>query len=61
MQLHETKSTTTPMDTGHNLSKTEGTPLDNATQYRIIIGALQYSNLIRLEINFSVNKLYQFL
>lgn len=47
----------TPMATSHSLTKNSGTPIDNDSQYRSIIGALQYVTLTRLEIAFSVNKL----
>lgn len=51
----------TPMSTGHHLTKSSGSPISNASQYRSIIGALQYVTLTRPEIAFSVNKLSQFL
>ena len=41
----------------------QGDPLgpDDSTQYRIIVGALQYLTLTRPDISFSVNKVCQFL
>ena len=51
----------THMATSHNLIQNSGTVIDNAYQYRSLIGALQYVTLTRPEITFSVNKLSQFL
>ncbi|KAH9799567.1 retrovirus-related pol polyprotein from transposon RE2 [Citrus sinensis] len=51
----------TPMSTGQYLTKASGTDIANVSQYRSIIGALQYVTLTRPEISFSVNKLSQFL
>lgn len=49
------------MSTGHHLSKGSGPTISNASQYRCIIGALQYVTLTRPEIALSVNKLNQLL
>lgn len=49
------------MAIGKILSKGDSGELSHATQYRIIIEALQYCTLIRPEINYSINKLCQFL
>ncbi|KAH9647735.1 retrovirus-related pol polyprotein from transposon RE1 [Citrus sinensis] len=51
----------TPMSTGYYLTKDLGEPIDNVSQYRSVIGALQYVTLTRPDIAFSVNKLSQFL
>ena len=51
----------TPMSTGHQLRKGSGSTITNASQYRSIIGALQYVTLTRPEIAFSVNKHSQYL
>jgi histone deacetylase 1/2 len=57
------KSCTTPMAVTDRLSKTSGTLLSStdATQYRSIVGALQYVTLTRPDISYSVNKVCQFL
>ena len=47
----------TLMSTGQYLTKASGTDIANVSQYRSIIGALQYVTLTRPEISFSVNKL----
>lgn len=53
----------TPLSTSEKLSAHEGSPLgpNDATQYRSIVGALQYLTLTRPDISFSVNKFCQFL
>lgn len=51
----------TPMATSHHLIKNFGVTIDNHSQYRSIIGALQYVILTRPDIAFPVNKLSQFL
>ena len=51
----------TPMITSHSLVKNSGAIISNASQYRSVVGALQYVTLIRPELAFSVNKLSQFL
>ena len=51
----------TLMSTEHQLRKGSGSIIPNASQYRSIIGALQYVTLTRLEIAFSVNKLSQYM
>jgi histone deacetylase 1/2 len=56
-------SSPTPLSSSEKLVLDDGTPLgpgDN-TQYRSIIGALQYLTLTRPDISFSVNKVCQFL
>lgn len=51
----------TPMATCHHLIKNSSAAINNASQYKSIIGALEYVTLTRLEIAFSVDKLSQFL
>ncbi|XP_071685509.1 uncharacterized protein [Lolium perenne] len=53
----------TPLSINENLSLHDGTPLgpEDSTQYRSIIGALQYLTLTRPDLSFSVNKVSQFL
>ena len=57
------KPVSTPLSTLEKLSVHEGEPLgpNDATQYRSIVGALQYLTLTRPDISFSVNKVCQFL
>jgi histone deacetylase 1/2 len=51
------------LSTAEKLSLTDGTPLDSedCTNYRSIVGALQYLTLTRPDLSFSVNKLCQYL
>ncbi|KAK2373624.1 putative mitochondrial protein [Trifolium repens] len=51
----------TPMASTLKLSKVGSIPVDDPTQFRSIVGALQYATLTRPEIAYSVNKVCQFL
>lgn len=51
----------TPIVCKNNLSKHSGTPLSDGTEYRSIVGALQYLSLTRPDISFAVNKVCQFM
>jgi hypothetical protein len=53
----------TPLSTSDKLSLTDGSPLGPAdsTEYRSIVGALQYLTLTRPDLSFSVNKICQYL
>ncbi|KAH9715498.1 hypothetical protein KPL71_021073 [Citrus sinensis] len=51
----------TPMSTSQYLTKDSGDIIQNVSQYRSIVGALQYVTLTRPDIAYSVNKLSQFL
>jgi histone deacetylase 1/2 len=57
------KTVDTPLSMSKKLSLTDGEILsgDDSTNYRSIVGALQYITLTRLDIPFSVNKVCQFL
>jgi histone deacetylase 1/2 len=55
------KPAPTPLSTTATLQLHDGTPSTDATAYRKIIGALQYLNLTRPDISFSINKLAQFM
>jgi hypothetical protein len=61
--MNDCKPVNTPMSTSEKLSLHEGKQLgkNDATQYRSIVGALQYLTLTRLDISFAVNKICQFL
>lgn len=61
--MSDCKPVTTPMSTSKKLSVHEGEPLgpNDATQYRSVVGALQYLTLTRPDISFSVNKVCQYL
>jgi histone deacetylase 1/2 len=57
------KPAPTPLSSFESLSLHEGTPLgpDDSSQYRSIVGALQYLTLTRPDLAFSVNKVCQYL
>ncbi|XP_019054091.1 PREDICTED: uncharacterized protein LOC109114989 [Nelumbo nucifera] len=59
--MTEAKPLTSPMAITTNLSKFSGDPLPNPSEYRSIIGTLQYVTITRPDISFSVNKVCQFL
>ncbi|KAI5318622.1 hypothetical protein L3X38_038330 [Prunus dulcis] len=51
----------TPVVGGHHLSISDGDPLSGLTEYRSIVGALQYLTLTRPDIAFDNNQVCQFL
>ena len=51
----------TPMVSTSKLSRFGSEPVSDPTQFRSVVGALQYAMLTRPEISFSVNKVCQFL
>ena len=61
--MTQCKPVSTPLSTSEKLSLHDGVLLgpEDATEYRSIVGALQYLTLIRPDIAFSVNKICQFL
>jgi histone deacetylase 1/2 len=63
VSMFSCKPMTTPLSTSERLSAFEGVRLGpkDATNYRSIVGALQYLTLTRPDIAFSVNKVCQFL
>ena len=52
---------TTPLSTSSSLKLSNGSPTMEPTQYRQVIGSLQYLALIYPDISFAVNKLSQFM
>ncbi|RVW77515.1 Retrovirus-related Pol polyprotein from transposon RE1 [Vitis vinifera] len=59
--LADCKAIATLMTTSHTFSASEGSLLADPSQYRNIVGALQYCTITRPDISFSVNKLCQFM
>jgi hypothetical protein len=57
------KPVSSPLSTSEKLSRYEGTTLGpkDSTNYRSVVGALQYLTLTRPDISFAVNKVCQFL
>ena len=60
-QMFDCKHASTPMSTSSSLSLYDGEPLSNPSLYHRIVGALQYCTITRPDINFSVNKVCQFM
>jgi histone deacetylase 1/2 len=63
VNMFDCKPVSTPISTSEKLFAFVGIPLGpkDATNYRSIVGGLQYLTLTRLDISFSVNKVCQFL
>ncbi|KAL9239991.1 hypothetical protein vseg_014258 [Gypsophila vaccaria] len=59
--MDDAKPASTPLDPNAPLTLTSGTPLSNPTDYRTIVGSLQYLSLTRPDTAFAVNKLSQFM
>ena len=64
--LHKTKMSDakpmpTPMCSSTTLTLQSGDPLPSGTEYRAVIGSLQYLSLTRPDIAYAVNKLSQFM
>ena len=55
------KDVTTPLSTSVSLQLANGLPSVDSTEYRKVIGALQYLSLTQPDISFAVNKLSQFM
>lgn len=53
--MSECHSTATPVDTKAKLSATDGAPVSDPTEYRSLIGALQYLTLTRPDIAYVVH------
>jgi histone deacetylase 1/2 len=63
VNMQSCKTIDTPLSMSNKLSLADGEVLsgDDSTNYRSIVGALQYFTLTRTDIAFSVNKVSQFL
>jgi len=55
------KPVQTPLPTSPPISLHSGTILSDPSQYRTVVGSLQYLSLTRPDISFTVNKLSQFM
>ena len=51
----------TPLPASSQLSQHDGDPLPNASEYKHLVGALQYCTLTRPDISFAVSQLCQFM
>ena len=63
VNMSNCKSVSTPLSSTQKLLKNDGKPLGekDSTQFRSIVGALQYLTLTRPDLSFAVNKACQFL
>lgn len=59
--LQDIKHVDTSMVSSKLMSKIDGVALDDPSEYRSVVGALQYLTLTKPEISFSINRLYQFM
>ncbi|XP_016747511.2 uncharacterized mitochondrial protein AtMg00810-like [Gossypium hirsutum] len=59
--MDQAKGSPTPMTTSTNLSQHVGSAIENESDYRSIVGALQYVVITRPDITFAVNKVCQFM
>ena len=60
-KMSNAKPVPTPMATYPPLNLTDGSLLSNPTDYRALIGSLQYLSLTRPDVTFAVNKLSQYM
>ncbi|XP_010246528.1 PREDICTED: uncharacterized protein LOC104589789 [Nelumbo nucifera] len=60
-KLDGAKPVSSPMVASSKLSCDFGTPLSDPSEYRSIVGALQYVTIMRSDISFAVNKFCQFI
>ncbi|XP_068636011.1 uncharacterized protein [Aristolochia californica] len=60
-EMFDTKPAKIPGVVGQNLSKFDGDPMAEVTQYRSVVGALQYVILTRPDIAVAINKACQFM
>ncbi|XP_062089558.1 uncharacterized mitochondrial protein AtMg00810-like [Humulus lupulus] len=60
-EMLDSKIYNTPMSTASVLSASTGTLLPDGTQYRRIVGALQYCTITRPDVSFAVNRVCQYM
>jgi len=60
-KMKDAKIVHSPMSTSSPLTKSDGVSAADSTEYRSVIGALQYLSMTRPDIAYTVNKLAQFM
>ncbi|KAL8159823.1 hypothetical protein V2J09_001360 [Rumex salicifolius] len=59
--MTDCKPVSTPLNASTRLTRNSGTILASPTEYRMLLGSLQYLSLTRPDVAFAVNKLSQFM
>jgi len=59
--MHAAKPLLTPMQTNLRLQKDASSALHDPSQFRSVVGALQYILITRPKLSFAVNKVCQFM
>jgi len=59
--MQDCNGVSTPMSSSESLMLNDDTPSHDATEYRKVIGKLQYLSFTRPDVSYSVNKLSQFM
>ena len=54
--MADCKPCSTPVDTNAKVSSIDGAPVSDPTQYRSLVGALQYLTFTRLDISYAVQQ-----
>lgn len=59
--MYDSNGISSPIINGYKLSRFGTDSLSDPTEYKSVVGALQYTTLTRPEIAFSVNRVCQFM
>jgi len=59
--MDASKPFSTPMQTNLRLQKDASSAMHDPSMFRSVVGALQYVLIIRLELSYVVNKVFQFM
>ena len=61
VNMQNTKAVSTPLNPAEKLSLNLGKPLSDPSQYRTVVGSLEYLSFTRPDIAYAVNKLSQYM
>ena len=61
LKMEHAKPYTTPAITSKKMEPSDGDPLEDPTEYRSVVGALQYLTLTRPNLSFVVNQVCQYM